>query len=405
MKPGDYTRGRARTDTETFVQMLPELRARAFAVQGIDDFAQLKRIQNSVAKLPEGGDWKTLQKEIAAELGGDDAEATRKRAETVLRTNGFQAYAAARYRKQQADAEIFPYWKYVTMDDGRVRDRHADLDGVILPANDPFWKDHYPPWDFNCRCIVIEMDEQAAKDEVAAGEGSMWDQGMREKWMAEHAGMDASRQFHFRPDSLDMDLRDLAKAEGRTPKDMKRFGQLMETRQIGTGEIAADGVEKTTTVREWLLKPVRTDYHARARDVAAREEAWAANAWTGADVAHVKGGAHGVSLADVPTDGGAKMVFHNHPSGNPLLSPRDVLAAARGDIERLEAVGERGWMRVSVRAASAEMRQALREWQARLDAAAADPDSRATLLVEWRQWLAAQRRYGYLEIAEGAPLA
>ena len=104
MTPGDYTRGRARTDTETLVQMFPELRARAFAVQGIDDYAQLKRVQDAVAKLTEGGgDWKTLQREIAAELGSDTA-ATRKRAETVLRTNGFQAYAAARYRKQKARA-------------------------------------------------------------------------------------------------------------------------------------------------------------------------------------------------------------------------------------------------------------------------------------------------------------
>ena len=105
----------------------------------------------------------------------------------MLRTNGFQAYAAARYRQQKAGADIFPYWKYVTMDDGRVRDRHAELDGVILPADDPFWKDHYPPWDFNCRCIVIEMDEETAREEAAAGEGSMWDQGMRDKWAADHA--------------------------------------------------------------------------------------------------------------------------------------------------------------------------------------------------------------------------
>jgi len=124
MTPSDYTRSRARTDTETLVQMYPELRARAFAVQGIDDYTQLKRVQDAVAKLPEGGDWKTLQREIAAELGSD-TQATRKRAETVLRTNGFQAYAAARYRKQQAGKDIFPYWKYVTMDDGRVRDRRG----------------------------------------------------------------------------------------------------------------------------------------------------------------------------------------------------------------------------------------------------------------------------------------
>ncbi len=407
MKPGDFTRGRARTDTETLVQMFPELRARAFAVQGIDDFDRLKRVQEAVAKLPEGGDWKKLQGEIAAEIGGDDAEATRKHAETILRTNGFQAYAAARYRQQTADKEIFPFWKYVTMDDGRVRDRHAELDGVILPADDPFWKDHYPPWDFNCRCIVIEMGEEAAKDEVAAGEGSMWDQGMRDKWMADHAGMDAARQFHFRPDSLEMDLRDLAKAEGRTPKVMKQFGELMETRQIGTGEIAADGAERTESVRDWLWKPLRAEYQAKAAVATdGRERSWALDAWTGEELAKTVGTSRTVSVPTLPAEAAARevVVIHSHVHGSAALSPRDVLAATKEGRVSIEAIVPAGdWQRVKAQARSPRMQAMLREWVDKLDAAEKAKDAAAVrrLRTEWRRWLDAQRRLGYVELSRG----
>jgi len=407
MNPSDYTRSRARTDTETLVQMFPELRARAFAVQGIDDYAQLKRVQDAVAKLTEGGgDWKTLQREIAAELGSD-TQATRKRAETVLRTNGFQAYAAARYRKQQARKDIFPYWKYVTMDDGRVRDRHAELDGVILPADDPFWKDHYPPWDFNCRCIVIEMDEETAREEVAAGEGSMWDQGMRDKWAADHAGMDAARQFHFRPDSLEMDLRDLAQAEGRTPQDMKAFGQLMETRRIGTGEIAADGVEKTTTVREWLWKPLRAEYQAKAAAAGGgAERSWALDAWTGEELAKAVGTRTSVRVPTLPAEAAGRevVVIHSHTVGSAALSPRDALAATKPRVDAVEAVTFGGdWQRVKAQARSPRMQAMLREWAERHDAAkkANDPAALLKFINEWNRWLDAQQRLGYLELSKG----
>jgi SPP1 gp7 family putative phage head morphogenesis protein len=338
-------------------------------------------------------------------LRGDrDTQATRKRAETVLRTNGFQAYAAARYRQQKAGADIFPYWKYVTMDDGRVRDRHAEFDGVILPADDPFWKDHYPPWDFNCRCIVIEMDEETAREEAAAGEGSMWDQGMRDKWAADHAGMDAARQFHFRPDSLEMDLRDLARAEGRTPAAMKEFGQLMETRQIGTGEIAADGVEKTTTVREWLWKPLRAEYQSKA--VAAggeAERAWTLDAWTGEELATTVGTRASVRVPDIPA-GREVVVIHSHAAGSAALSPRDALAATKPGIEGIEAVTFGGdWQRVKAQARSPQMQAMLQEWAAKHDASkrAKDPAVPRKFLEEWRKWFKARQRLGYLKLDQG----
>ena len=81
------------------------------------------------------------------------------RLETIFRTNMFNAYAAGRYRQLKEDADIYPYWRYVTAKDGAVRPTHRALEGKVFKADDPFWATHYPPNGFNCRCIVEAVDE------------------------------------------------------------------------------------------------------------------------------------------------------------------------------------------------------------------------------------------------------
>ena len=405
MTPGEFTRTRQRADIDTLKAMWPEMRARAFAVQGIDDFARLQRVQEAVAGLSEGGSWNELRGRIAAEIGGDDAAATRRHAETVLRTNGFQAFSAARYRRQQGMKAVYPFWKYVTMDDGRERETHAELDGVILPADDPFWADHYPPWDFNCRCMVVQLTPEDAKDAVEAGEGSMWSEGTRQDWMARNRGRDATREFHNRPGSLEIDVRDLAAAKGRTREDMKAFLSMMEGRRVGTGEFGADGKERETNVREWLWQPVRREYNGKALDKGrdGKEHAYVLDTWTGAQIAYVKGTAHEVDLSQVPVgEPGSRAAIHNHAQGDQTLSPADVLVSTRPDMERVEAVANSGWMEVRAGAARAEhIREAMREWKRKFKEAEGDGMRLGVLRLEWMDWLDAQRRYGYLKLTEG----
>jgi hypothetical protein len=62
-----------------------------------------------------------------------------------------------------ATREAVPYLMYITVGDGNVRDDHAALDGKVLPADDPFWDTHYPPWDFGCRCVVAGVTGQQAE--------------------------------------------------------------------------------------------------------------------------------------------------------------------------------------------------------------------------------------------------
>ena len=139
--------------------LLPELKAYAFCITGIDRFDQLARIREEISQVPAGEQtWITAKKNIAAELserlGGKEAE---RRAELLLRTHTFRGYAASRYRSLMAQREVFPYWQYKTHGDGRVRPSHAALNGRIFPAGHPVWQRIFPPWDWGCRCLVVPM--------------------------------------------------------------------------------------------------------------------------------------------------------------------------------------------------------------------------------------------------------
>lgn len=86
-------------------------------------------------------------------------------AETVFRTNNQMAYGVGRIEQQRAVKDWFPFWAYHALHDSRVRIEHLALDGTVLPTGDQFWADHYPPWDYNCRCYVEVLTAEEA-DEI-----------------------------------------------------------------------------------------------------------------------------------------------------------------------------------------------------------------------------------------------
>ena len=155
---------------DVFKKLLPEIRARAFLVSGVEDLNVVQQIRDLIAEIPRGGSWEGAKEQIVEKLGPwMNDEAAEKRAILLMRHHGFQAYAAAQHEVMMEQKEVLPYWKYLTLGDERVRESHAALHGLILPADDPFWKTHYPPWDWGCRCRVIAVTEGEYQETVGAG--------------------------------------------------------------------------------------------------------------------------------------------------------------------------------------------------------------------------------------------
>lgn len=74
--------------------------------------------------------------------------------ETEYNTAHLSALAAAKHQELKTKTELYPFWEYKTVGDGRVRAEHAELNGVILRHDDPLWNEIYPPNGYNCRCSV-----------------------------------------------------------------------------------------------------------------------------------------------------------------------------------------------------------------------------------------------------------
>lgn len=161
----DWIRNKPIVARETFDRLVPELRARAFVVTGVENANVVQTLRDRIAELPEGASWDAVKADVVKGLSPwlDDAESGTKRAErratVLLRQHGFQAYAASQYEVMNRQRAVFPFWQYQTAQDDRVRDSHAALDGLVMPADSPFWKTHFPPWDWNCRCTVVPLQQ------------------------------------------------------------------------------------------------------------------------------------------------------------------------------------------------------------------------------------------------------
>jgi len=146
--------------TAKWTDLWREMHARAFTVAGATKDALLADLHAAVDKaMSEGTSLSEFRKDfdtLVEKYGWSYKGKRGWRTATIYSTNLSTAYAAGRY-KQMTDADVleaFPYWRYVTMDDSRVRPEHRAWHGITLPADDPFWDAHYPPNGWGCRCRV-----------------------------------------------------------------------------------------------------------------------------------------------------------------------------------------------------------------------------------------------------------
>lgn len=162
---------------EVFDEMLPELRARAFLVTGIEDANVVADIRDTLSELPRGETWDNVKAALIDRLGAwmadDEGMSAAARAQLLMRTHGFQAYQAAQHQIMERQAGVFEYWQYLSLDDEKVRPAHRALHEVVAPANDPFWRDHSPPWQWGCRCrkvplLAEEVDDIRRQESAAA---------------------------------------------------------------------------------------------------------------------------------------------------------------------------------------------------------------------------------------------
>ena len=87
-----------------------------------------------------------------------------RRLRIIFDTNLRMSYARGQWERIERVAEARPYLRYVTIEDNRRRPEHAAWHGIILRWDHPFWKTHYPPNGWNCRCTIQQLSEDDLKE-------------------------------------------------------------------------------------------------------------------------------------------------------------------------------------------------------------------------------------------------
>ncbi len=225
-----WLKGKPVVASSVFRRLIPELKARAVAVAGIESAGVLRTLRDAIAEVPAGADWDKQKRQLADLLQpylADPEEpknknAARRKAELLLRTHGFQAYAVGQHEVMVEQVDVFPWWQYLTMSDLLVRPTHSALDKLIFPANSSFWRKHSPPWDWGCRCRKVpllpsEVDEVRSREAkkgpesktVIEGEALMYveqvqklDRGPNKIFDLTPPSEKRSDAFLFEPDAL-----------------------------------------------------------------------------------------------------------------------------------------------------------------------------------------------------------
>ncbi|GJD93329.1 phage head morphogenesis protein [Methylobacterium iners] len=88
------------------------------------------------------------------------------RLQTIFSSNMRAARAAGQWERIQRTKEALPYLLYVRTTSLAPRDQHLRWAGTILPADDPWWRTHFPPNGWRCKCAVRQVSRFEREDKL-----------------------------------------------------------------------------------------------------------------------------------------------------------------------------------------------------------------------------------------------
>jgi len=210
------------------------------ALKDGDDLAAFKR--KLVPLLQQRG-WWGKQDVISPVTGLPETVqlGSASRLQTIFRTNMQASYATGNWQAIDIEKDLAPWLVYDAIDEpGRTRPSHAALDNFVARVNDPIWSKISPPNGFNCRCSIIQLDEeQLAEEGLVPTTGEDWT-----KKVTEGGILDDVAEQHFdtnpgraRSDSL---LKQYRKKIRGAPKPIKDKAPPPEKIKEDSKKSAAD---------------------------------------------------------------------------------------------------------------------------------------------------------------------
>ena len=106
------------------------------------------------------------RKEVVDPRTGDTVEAqlgSPRRLKTVFRSNMRAARAAGQWARIRRTKAALPFLLYRLGPSREHREDHVAWSGTLLPADDPWWRDHFTPNGWGCRCWVRQVSRVEAQ--------------------------------------------------------------------------------------------------------------------------------------------------------------------------------------------------------------------------------------------------
>lgn len=143
-----------------------------FTVARAASLDAVEKVKQALAEdVRHGGTLRQFRDKVGTAL--EDSGLGDFQVESLYRTHVARAYSAG--QQDVLDTPLvgdeFPYVEYSATHDGRVRQEHLDMEHLglngtaVYRADDPVIRRLWPPWGWNCRCIVIPLsiEDAAAK--------------------------------------------------------------------------------------------------------------------------------------------------------------------------------------------------------------------------------------------------
>lgn len=168
--------------TERWTDLQRQAHDKAFMVAGAQGADLLAGLAAAVDRaITEGVGIDAFRKDFAALVereGWSYRGGFNWRTRTIYRTNIATSYAAGRLA--QLRAEGFSHFVYKHGGSADPRPQHLAWDGLVLPADHPFWASHYPPNGWGCSCRVVGVRNAAGARRVGGNPNKAlpdgWDQ-------------------------------------------------------------------------------------------------------------------------------------------------------------------------------------------------------------------------------------
>lgn len=177
---GDFLRRKESRPSFGFREVEPEEHAVAFTVAKSAGFDILDDVREEMQRAIDGGLTfeqfrKALKPRLVAKgwwgravVEGPDGEqevqlGSTRRLRTIYRANVRSARAAGQWERIERTRRALPYLLYQLGPSERHRPHHEAKSGWVLPADDPFWAEWFPPNGWGCKCWVRQIGRAEAQ--------------------------------------------------------------------------------------------------------------------------------------------------------------------------------------------------------------------------------------------------